>query len=167
MGRLRRVIATLALCYLFTLPHNEILAQTTSNYDRNRIDDNSNFNNNNNQFGGRGRFNPQQTNFNSNLNKDRNFNNNDTQRNLNPIKNPNDPGSFYDNSNRYTQNRNRGYNNYNNYGGYGFLDDGIDPNLMCPEHWISYRTSCLRFVQSPRRTFYEAKKKFASHQGLI
>lgn len=156
MGRLRRVFATLAICYLFTLPHNEILAQTTSNYDRNRIDDNPNFNsnNNNNQFGGRGRYNPQQTNFNSNLN-------NDTQRNLNPInnKNPNDPGSFYDNSNRYTYNRNRGYNNFNSFGGYGgFLEDGIDPNLMCPEHWISYRTSCLRFVQSPRRTFNEAKK---------
>lgn len=180
MGKLHRVFAIFALCCVIILPHKESLAQTTSNYDRNNFDRNSNFNNNfdrnriddnqnnlnnNNQFGGRGRFNlqnqqqPQQPNFNSNLN-------NDTQRNpLSPTRNPNDPGSFYDNSNRYTYNRNRGYNSqYGNYGSYGIYED-IDPNLMCPEHWIAYRTSCLRFVQSPRRTYYEAKKICIASKG--
>ncbi|KAG5684222.1 hypothetical protein PVAND_013460 [Polypedilum vanderplanki] len=147
----RLVIVRLTICVLVViLPQHQLFAQTTSNYDRtfdrNRIDEPSN----QNQFGGRGRYSPQQ-----NLPFQDQYN--DSQRSsLNPTRNPNDPGSFYDNSNRYTYNRNSGYNNYN-YGAYGILDD-IDPNLMCPEHWIAYRQSCLRFVQSPRRTWYEAKK---------
>lgn len=180
MGKLKRVFAIVALCCVIILPQKESLAQTTSNYDRNfnNFDRNSNFdrnnnfdrnrlddsqNLNNNQFGSRGRYNlqnqqqPQQTNFNSNLN--------DTQRNpLSPTRDPNDPGSFYDNSNRYTYNRNRGYNNYGSYGSFGAFED-LDPNLMCPEHWIAYRTSCLRFVQSPRRTYYEAKKICIASKG--
>lgn len=154
------VFVKLALCVLvFMLPHHNCRAQTTSNYDRNnfdrnRIDSNYNdLNNQNNQFGGRGRYNTQQQNQNLPQQRD----SNDSQRNsFNPARNPsNDPGTFYDNSNRYTSNRNSGYSNYN-YGDYGIED--IDADLMCPEHWIAYRQSCLRFVQSPRRTWYEAKK---------
>lgn len=125
-------------------------AQTTSNYDRNfdsnrnRIDDNLN------QQYGRGRY--TSTPRYNDRESYRSGNNNETQ-NRGLI----DPSTFYDNSNRYSS---RGspnlYNNYN-FGQYGSLDD-IDPNHMCPEHWIAYRSTCLRFVKSPRRTWYEAKK---------
>jgi hypothetical protein len=129
--------ALLVVGYLTILPR--INAQTTSNYDRNRIDDV-----NQNQFG-RGRYSQQQQ-----ISQQR-FN--ESSRN-NPLLN--DPSSFYDNSNRYSYNRNPNYNNYN-YGGLNIWDD-FDPNHMCPEHWIAYRQSCLRFIKSPRRTWYEAKK---------
>jgi Immunoglobulin I-set domain/Immunoglobulin domain len=135
-------VFALAVCYICIFFHRTILAQTTSKYDGNRIDEFSS-----NQYG-RGRFNQQ--NYNSQQK-------NESQRNiLNPSRNPGDQSNFYDNSNRYSYNRNPAYSTFN-YGQYGILDD-IDPNLMCPEHWIAYRQSCLRFVQSPKRTWYEAKK---------
>lgn len=132
------VFALVAIGYLTILPHHGNDAQTTSNYDRNRIDDV----NNQNQFG-RGRYSQQQQ-----VGPQRY---NESGRN---IPNPNDPSTFYDNSNRYSYNRNPAYSGFN-YG--GMLDD-IDPNHMCPEHWIAYRQSCLRFIKSPRRSWYEAKK---------
>lgn len=38
-----------------------------------------------------------------------------------------------------------------------------DPNyyyveLKCPEHWIQYQQSCYKFVRSPLRAFYDARK---------
>jgi hypothetical protein len=141
--------------FLIFLLNQQCGAQTTSNYDRNydrNFDRNRIDNDRTNQFG-RGRYNQQQQqNFNDNNQR------NDTQRNaVAPNRNPNDQGNFYDNTNRYTYNRNPAYNNYNNFATYGSLED-IDQSLMCPEHWVTYRQSCLRFVQSPRRTWYEAKK---------
>lgn len=140
------VLALLTISSINILLHHGCDAQTTSNYDRNRID--GNFGGNPNQFGG-GRFSqqtvgPQQNQFSR-------FN--ESSRN---VPNPNDPSTFYDNSNRYSYNRNPSYSNFN-YGGLNNMDD-IDPNHMCPEHWIAYRQSCLRFIKSPRRTWYEAKK---------
>lgn len=142
MGQHTFVFAFVAICYLTILPHHGIDAQTTSNYDRNRID---NYNDvNQNQYG-RGRY-SQQT-----IGPQR-YNDSSPR-----LPNPNDPSTFYDNSNRYSQNRNPGgYSNFN-YGGLHQLDD-IDPNHLCPEHWVAYRQSCLRFIKSPRRTWYEAKK---------
>lgn len=138
-----RVLALIAIGYLTILPHHGNHAQTTSNYDRNRIDD-RNFNDISQQFG-RQRYQPT---IGPQLNPFSRFN--ETQRN------PNDPSTFYDNSNRYSNNRNPAYSNFA-FGGIGVFDD-IDPNFMCPEHWVAYRTSCLRFIKSPRRTYFEAKK---------
>lgn len=118
-------------------------AQTTNtydrnNYDRNRLDDNSS------QYNNRGRFAPTAR-YNERFAND-----------SNPRSTNNDPSTFYDNTNRYSY---RGspstYNTYNVQ--YGNLDD-IDPNHMCPEHWIAYRQSCIRIVKSPRRIWHEAKK---------
>lgn len=153
---LHRFLCALAICYLtILLPHHGNDAQTTSNYDRNRID--QNFNDvNQNQFG-RGRYSQQQPQFGpqqqfgQQQQSGRFGNINDTNRN---IPNPNDPSTFYDNSNRYSYNRNPAYSSYG--GIYGFED--IDPNHMCPEHWIAYRDSCLRFIKSPRRAWHEARK---------
>lgn len=151
----RFVFASIAICYLTILPHHVSDAQSTPNYDRydrNRIDTSLNdVNQNQNQYG-RGRY-SQQPNG-PQLQQQQNQNNqryNDTNRN---IPNPNDPTTFYDNSNRYSYNKNP---SYAGYGGFGGLDD-IDPNHMCPEHWIAYRASCLRFIKSPRRTWFDAKK---------
>ncbi|CRK87512.1 CLUMA_CG001313, isoform A [Clunio marinus] len=143
------VFAIIAISYLTILPHHGNDAQTTTGYDRNRIDQNLNDINNQNQFG-RGRFGQQI------VGQQQRFNNlNDTLRNI-PTP-PNDPSTFYDNSKRYSyRDRNRNYNNYN-YGGLFQFDD-FDPNHMCPEHWIAYRQSCLRFIKSPKRSWYEAKK---------
>lgn len=148
MGLHARVFASLLIGYLTLLPHSTF-AQTTSNYDRNRIDNFNDVNQNQNQFG-RGRYSqqtigPQQNQFGSRFN--------DSTRN---IPNPNDPSTFYDNRDRYSSNRNPAYSNFG-LGGFNNFDD-IDPNHMCPEHWIAYRQSCLRFIKSPRRSWYESKK---------
>lgn len=36
--------------------------------------------------------------------------------------------------------------------------DGIDENSLCPEFWIAYRGVCYRFIKSPKRNWYDAKK---------
>lgn len=55
--------------------------------------------------------------------------------------------SFYD-SNRYGYN----YNPYSNF------IDGVDESLFCPEHWITFRQTCYRFIKSPKRSWYESKR---------
>lgn len=153
MGWHSFVFAFMTIGSLTILPHHGNDAQTTSNYDRNRIDGTFNDVSPTQPFGRQqqfGRFGqqslaPQQNQFGR-------FGN-DSNRN---VPNPNDPSTFYDNSNRYSYNRNPAYSNFN-YGALGSFED-IDPNHMCPEHWIAYRASCLRFIKSPRRTWYEAKK---------
>lgn len=132
------VFALLVIGYLTIIPH-AIDAQTTSNYDRNRVEDV----NNQNQYG-RGRYSQQQQ-----MNPRFNESSRGSQ-------NLNDPSTFYDNTNRYSYNRNPAYSNFN-FGGINNWDE-IDPNHMCPEHWVAYRQSCLRFIKSPKRTSYEAKK---------
>lgn len=142
MGLHNFVFAFIAICYLtILLPHHGSDAQTTNSYDRNRIDLNDV---NQNQYG-RGRYSQQsigpqlqQQQQQQQLNQGNRYN--DSNRN---IPNPNDPSTFYDNSNRYSYNRNPAYSGY---GGFNGLDD-IDPNHMCPEHWIAYRASCLRFIK--------------------
>ena len=133
------VLALLVIGYLTIIPHHTIDAQTTSNYDRNRVEDV----NNQNQYG-RGRYSQQQQ-----VNPRFNESSRGSQ-------NINDPSTFYDNTNRYSYNRNPAYSNFN-FGGINNWDE-IDPNHMCPEHWVAYRQSCLRFIKSPKRTWYEAKK---------
>lgn len=43
--------------------------------------------------------------------------------------------------------------------------DGIDENSFCPEFWIAYRSSCLRFIKSPKRNWYDAKKICQAYKG--
>ncbi|XP_058974776.1 contactin-like [Musca domestica] len=42
--------------------------------------------------------------------------------------------------------------------GIGFVDSYNDEDNFCPEHWISYRQTCYRFIRSPKRNWMEAKK---------
>ncbi|KAH8418008.1 hypothetical protein KR222_010217 [Zaprionus bogoriensis] len=42
--------------------------------------------------------------------------------------------------------------------GLGYRDMFTDEDNFCPEHWISYRQTCYRFVRSPKRNWAEAKK---------
>lgn len=67
-----------------------------------------------------------------------------------------------------------GTNNYNNLGGtYGVGGytginaglDGIDENSFCPEFWIAYRQTCYRFIKSPKRNWYDAKKICQAYRG--
>ncbi|XP_059613760.1 contactin [Phlebotomus argentipes] len=36
--------------------------------------------------------------------------------------------------------------------------DGIPPEDLCPQHWTAYRTSCMRFIGSPKRSWHDGKK---------
>lgn len=60
-----------------------------------------------------------------------------------------------------TPSRNYQYQ-YTSYGGTNNLlnnIDNVDPNSYCPENWLAYRgTTCIRFVKSPKRSWFEAKK---------
>lgn len=84
---------------------------------------------------------------------------------------PNQQGNqFYDqNPNRFAYNRNNLQNYGGNYGGqggfYGNQIDGVNPNDFCPEHWIAFRTSCYRFIKSPKRSWFEAKKICQAYQS--
>lgn len=58
-----------------------------------------------------------------------------------------------------------GTNTYNGLGGtYGVsgtsfgLEGIIDENSFCPEFWFAYRGTCYRFIKSPKRNWYDAKK---------
>ncbi|XP_063704991.1 contactin-like [Culicoides brevitarsis] len=64
--------------------------------------------------------------------------------------------SFYDTS-RYGHN----YNSYSNF------IDGVDESFFCPEHWITYRQSCYRFIKSPKRSWWEAKRICEAYQAKV
>lgn len=42
--------------------------------------------------------------------------------------------------------------------GLGYRDMFTDEDNFCPEHWISFRQTCYRFIRSPKRNWAEAKK---------
>lgn len=42
--------------------------------------------------------------------------------------------------------------------GVGYRDMFTDEDNFCPEHWVSYRQTCYRFIRSPKRNWAEAKK---------
>lgn len=42
--------------------------------------------------------------------------------------------------------------------GIGYRDMFTDEDNFCPEHWVSYRQTCYRFIRSPKRIWVEAKK---------
>ena len=144
-------VAVFAFCYLITLLPHVNHAQLTNNQfgDRGRIPNQDlQSNNDPNQFG-RGRFSNQQQQQQQNR-----FN--DSQRTSQ--NDPNNPFSN-DNSNRFTNNRNPIYNiNYGGGSGGTYEDEDTDPNHLCPEYWVAYRKSCYRFIKSPKRSWYEAKK---------
>lgn len=85
---------------------------------------------------------------------------------------------FYDatnplNSGRSTFDTNNNYNSLGGtYGVGGFAGvspgvDGIDENSFCPEFWIAYRSSCYRFIKSPKRNWYDAKKICQAYKGEL
>lgn len=42
--------------------------------------------------------------------------------------------------------------------GVNYRDMYSDEENFCPEHWVSFRQSCYRFIRSPKRNWAEAKK---------
>lgn len=40
----------------------------------------------------------------------------------------------------------------------GYRDMFTDEDNFCPEHWVSFRQTCYRFIRSPKRNWAEAKK---------
>uniref|UniRef100_A0A1I8QBD3 Contactin n=1 Tax=Stomoxys calcitrans TaxID=35570 RepID=A0A1I8QBD3_STOCA len=84
---------------------------------------------------------------------------------------PNSQGSF---NNYYDSNLNRqlnsntlsGSSNYDPFNrntghsssGNNYVDSYSDEQNFCPEHWISFRQTCYRFIRSPKRNWMEAKK---------
>lgn len=54
-------------------------------------------------------------------------------------------------------NRNTNTNTYSSVGT-NYLDTYSDELNYCPEHWISFRQTCYRFIRSPKRNWIEAKK---------
>lgn len=46
------------------------------------------------------------------------------------------------------------------FGVSGFTPDInlLDENKFCPEFWIAHRQTCYRFIKSPKRSYYDAKK---------
>lgn len=84
------------------------------------------------------------------------------------------------NNNNYGSTNGNGANTYNGnaynglggtYGVGGFsginagLDGFIDENSFCPEFWIAYRQTCYRFIKSPKRNWYDAKKICQAYRG--
>jgi hypothetical protein len=146
----------LALCVI--LPPTQLNAQLTA--ENQAIDRNTSVNNtlqqtNQNQFN-------RNQNLNREFNRDR-FAQDRTQQRFgdqsrNPQSSQNDiTQNFYENTNRFGFNRFPSYSNPSTYGIYGQAED-IDPNHLCPEHWIAFRSSCLRFIKSPRHSWHDARK---------
>lgn len=54
-------------------------------------------------------------------------------------------------------NRNLNANTFSSVGK-GYIDTYSDELNYCPEHWISFRQTCFRFIRSPKRNWNEAKK---------
>lgn len=47
-----------------------------------------------------------------------------------------------------------------------FIDmDNLDENLYCPEYWLAYKQRCYRFIKSPKRNWFEAKKICQAYQA--
>lgn len=108
---------------------------------------------------------------------------NDISLNTNPFYDATNPlnsqagRNTYDSSNFNTFAGSRDPNlntNYNTLGGtYGVSGysginagiDGIDENSFCPEFWIAYRSVCYRFIKSPKRNWYDAKKICQAYKG--
>jgi len=42
--------------------------------------------------------------------------------------------------------------------GVSYRDAYSDEDNFCPEHWVSFRQTCYRFIRSPKRNWAEAKK---------
>lgn len=110
-----------------------------------------------------------QTNYNnyfdsqSNLNRPlstNTFSSFDSQSNNNPLLGS--QNTNYDPFNRNTQNANNFASN-----GFGYVDSYSDELNYCPEHWISYRQTCYRFIRSPKRNWLEAKKICKAYQAEL
>lgn len=80
-------------------------------------------------------------------------------------------GGFGGTTNTFNNDLNSQFNtgfgqpNYNTFGSsYGTqiygndLDGIVDPNSFCPEFWIAHKNVCYRFIKSPKRNWYDAKK---------
>lgn len=75
-------------------------------------------------------------------------------------------GSSSFNSDIYGRNYG-GSNTYNSKDNAKFSDLYADEDNFCPEHWISFRQSCYRFVRSPKRSWLNAKKICLAYQANL
>lgn len=99
--------------------------------------------------------------------------------NTNPFYDATNPLSSSPGRNSYDSNFNTfgnggGTSTYNGLGGTygvgGFSglnagENGIDENSFCPEFWIAFRNTCYRFIKSPKRNWYDAKKICQAYKG--
>lgn len=102
-----------------------------------------------------------------------------TGLNSNPFYDPTNPlsaapgratydANFNTFSNAPNTNYNQGLGGTFGVGGYSGLNagvDGIDENSFCPEFWIAFRQTCYRFIKSPKRNWYDAKKICQAYKG--
>lgn len=92
-----------------------------------------------------------------NLSPNNGYNNYDTNRQLLGGGNTlGGPGSLGGNLGPQYDPFNR--NSITSNSGVGYRDMFTDEDNFCPEHWVSYRQSCYRFIRSPKRNWAEAKK---------
>jgi len=49
--------------------------------------------------------------------------------------------------------------------GVSYRDAYTDEDNFCPEHWVSFRQTCYRFIRSPKRNWAEAKKICKAHNA--
>lgn len=47
------------------------------------------------------------------------------------------------------------------------IDSSMDESAFCPEHWISHRQTCYRFIKSPKRNWNDAKKICKAYNSEI
>lgn len=133
-------------------------------------------------FGGGGYDQPQNQNYDpyrTNTGTQYNYGTNDIGLNTNPFYDATNPLNTAPGRNAYDPNFNSfgggtgGTTNYGlggtfGVGGFSGINagiDGIDENSFCPEFWIAYRSTCYRFIKSPKRNWYDAKKICQAYKG--
>lgn len=81
--------------------------------------------------------------------------------------------SFYSNQNNAANpGRNTLDNDNDLTGSLGFAYglnglEGLSENSFCPEFWIAHRQTCYRFIKSPQRNWYDAKKICQAYNAQI
>ncbi|XP_055857806.1 contactin [Episyrphus balteatus] len=81
---------------------------------------------------------------------------NNNQNSLN--QNLNDVSSNFDSSSPYSSRPNYASNS---------IDPSMDESSFCPEHWISHRQTCYRFIKSPKRNWNDAKKICKAYNAYL
>lgn len=84
-------------------------------------------------------------------------------------------GSFYQNQNNAAnpgRNTLENNNNVDNGGSLGYAFglgglEGLTESSFCPEFWIAHRQTCYRFIKSPKRNWYDAKKICQAYKAQL